>query len=124
MKDGFQIVKRPAGELRRAGNVDAPGSLCLPTHVEVSMSKAILALSAALFVCASAPIALADEGGAMTGAVGGAAVGAAVGGPVGAVIGGVGGAAVGNSMSNHRYYYPRHYVYHPYHHRHYYYYER
>jgi hypothetical protein len=78
------------------------------------MSRTILALSAAAFLCASSQIALADESGAITGGVAGAVGGAVVGGPVGAVVGGVGGAAIGNSMTNHRHY-RRGYAYHPYH---------
>jgi Glycine zipper len=108
LQDGFQMLKTPIKELRRAPNVDPArrSCLCLPRHVEVSMSKGVLALSAALLIGASTQIALADESGTVTGAVGGA------------VVGGVGGAAIGNSMTNHRYYH-RHYVYHPYHHRYY-----
>ena len=67
------------------------------------MSRTILALSAAVLICASSQIAFADENGLVTGAVGGAVAGAVVGGPVGAVVGGVGGAAIGNSVTNHRY---------------------
>src|ERR1700682_1540140 len=98
----------------------------LPRHVEVAMSRRLLVLSAAAFICGSSQIALADEAGTFTGAVGGAAAGAMVGGPVGAIVGGVGGAAVGHSMSNHRHYYHRGYyhrgyAYRPYrHHYHYY----
>jgi hypothetical protein len=79
------------------------------------MSKTIVALSAAVLICASSQFASADESGAITGGVGGAAAGAVVGGPVGAVVGGVGGAAIGNSVTNYRHY-RRGYGYHSYHH--------
>jgi uncharacterized membrane protein len=93
----------------------------LPRHVEVAMSRRLLVLSAAAFICGSSQIAFADEAGTFTGAVGGAAAGAMVGGPVGAIVGGVGGAAIGNSMTNHRHYYHHRYAYRPYrHHYHYY----
>ena len=72
-------------------------------------------LSAAVLLCASSQIALADQNGLVTGAVGGAVAGAVVGGPVGAVVGGVGGAAIGNSVTNHRSYH-RGYAYHHHHH--------
>jgi uncharacterized membrane protein len=78
------------------------------------MSGTILALSAAVLICASSQIAFADQNGLATGAVGGAVAGAVVGGPVGAVVGGVGGAAIGNSMTNHGHYH-RGYAYHQHH---------
>jgi uncharacterized membrane protein len=56
----------------------------------VPVSKTIVALSAAVLICASSQFASADESGAITGGVGGAVAGAVVGGPVGAVVGGVG----------------------------------
>ena len=112
------------GNFNEAADVDARAALPLalpPEPKEPQMSKGILALAAALLICASTQFAFADESGTVGGAVGGAAVGAAVGGPVGAIVGGVGGAAIGNSMTNHRYYRHHYYVYHPYHHHHYYY---
>jgi hypothetical protein len=77
------------------------------------MSRRILGLAAATLICASCGTALADPNGAVTGGVTGAIGGALVGGPVGAVVGGVGGAAIGNAVTNHRYYYHRHYGYYP-----------
>jgi uncharacterized membrane protein len=56
----------------------------------VPMSKTIVALSAAVLICASSQFASADESGAITGGVGGAVAGAVVGGPVGAVVGALG----------------------------------
>jgi len=77
------------------------------------MSRRILGLAAATLICASCGTALADPNGAITGGVAGAIGGAVVGGPVGAVVGGLGGAAIGNAVTNHRYYYHRHYGYYP-----------
>ena len=74
------------------------------------MSRMSLVLSAAVLLCASSQIAVADE----TGLVGGAIAGAVVGGPVGAVVGGV----VGNSVTNRRSYHRR-YAYPPSHYHHY-----
>ena len=51
------------------------------------MSNSILALSAAVLLCALTQSAFADENGTVAGAIGGAAAGAVVGGPVGAIVG-------------------------------------
>jgi hypothetical protein len=80
------------------------------------MSRRILGLAAATFICASCGPALADQSGAVTGGVAGAVGGAVIGGPVGAVVGGVGGAAIGNAVTNHRYYHHHYAYYHHYYH--------
>ena len=54
---------------------------------------------AAFCALALPSIALADDGGAITGAAGGAVAGAVVGGPVGAVVGGAAGAVVGGAAT-------------------------
>jgi hypothetical protein len=59
--------------------------------------------AAALLAALAFPVsAMADENGAVGGAVAGGIGGALVGGPVGLVVGGVGGAVVGSAVTNHR----------------------
>ena len=62
------------------------------------MRGVIIGLSA-LAVTALPTLALADGGGALTGAAGGAVAGAVVGGPVGAAVGGVAGGVIGGAAS-------------------------
>ena len=66
------------------------------------MTNRTLLAGVMLAVLAFSFSAVADENGAVGGAVAGAVGGAVVGGPIGAVVGGVGGAVVGNEMTNHR----------------------
>jgi hypothetical protein len=81
------------------------------------MNTRTLAAAAIVATLAFSASAMADENGAVGGAVTGAIGGAVVGGPVGLVVGGVGGAVVGNAVTNHRPYY-RGYAarHHPYYH--------
>jgi hypothetical protein len=62
------------------------------------MRGMIIGLST-LAIASLPTLALADGGGALTGAAGGAVAGAVVGGPVGAAVGGVAGGVIGGAAS-------------------------
>jgi hypothetical protein len=62
------------------------------------MKLSVLALAGATFFAAGT-MAIADDNGALTGAVGGAVTGAVVGGPVGAAVGGAAGAVIGGAAT-------------------------
>jgi hypothetical protein len=67
-------------------------------HGSSGMKLSVLALAGVTFFAAGT-MAIADDNGALTGAVGGAVTGAVVGGPVGAVVGGAAGAAIGGAAT-------------------------
>jgi hypothetical protein len=62
------------------------------------MKLSVLALAGVTFF-AVGTMAIADDNGALTGAVGGAVTGAVVGGPVGAAVGGAAGAVIGGTAT-------------------------